>query len=71
MDTQAATKITTIDKLTTGTTIETEGTNRTHNTTKEIIVFRTGMTIIKTETGSTTEDNQPNTNTTETNLGHR
>ena len=70
-DTQAAMKITKTDKLTTGTTIETEGTNRTHDTTREIIAFRTGMTIIKIETGSTTEDDKPNTNTTETNPEQR
>ena len=49
-DTEAVTKITKTDKLTTGTTIETEGTNRTHDMTREIIAFRIGMTIPKTET---------------------
>ena len=44
-------------------TIETEGTNRT--------AFITGMTITKTGTGLTTEDDQLNINTKETNQGHR
>ena len=37
----------TTDKATTGTTIETEGTNRIQDTTKETNVIRTGMIIIK------------------------
>ena len=41
--TQAAMKTTITDKPTTGTTIETEGTNKTHGMTKEIIAFRTGI----------------------------
>ena len=70
-DTQATMKITKTEKVSTGTTIETEGTNRIHDTTREIMGFKTGMTTTKTETGLTTEDNQPNTKTTETNLEHR
>ena len=71
VDTQAAMKTTKTDKVSTGTTIETEDTNRTHDMIREIMTFRTGMTIIKIETGLTTEDDQPNTNTTETNPEHR
>ena len=71
VDTQAAMKITKTDKVSTGTTIEIEDTNRTHGTTREIMDFRTGMTITTIETGLTTEDDQPNTNTTQTNPEHR
>ena len=52
-------------------TIEIEATNIIQGTTKETRATKTGMTIIKIETGSTTEDDQPNTNTTETNPEHR
>ena len=69
--TQAAMRITKIDKITTETTIEIEGTNRTHGMTRGIMATRTGMTIIKIGTGSTIEDDQPSTNTTETNPEHR
>ena len=54
------------DRASTKTTIETEGTSRIHGTTRGM-GSRTGMTIIKIETGLTTGDNQTNTNTTETN----
>ena len=71
VNTQAAMKTTKTDEVSTGTTIETEGTNRTHNMIRQIMAFRTGMTIIKIETGLKTEDDQPNTNTTENNPEHR
>ena len=70
-DTQAAMKIIKIDKVSTGTTIETEGTNRTYGMTREMTGFRTGMTTTKIGTGLTIEDDQLNTNTTETNPEHR
>ena len=65
----ADTKITTTiktDRASTGTTIGAEGTNRTTGTTRGM-GFRTGMTI----TGSTTEDDQTNTNTTKANQKHK
>ena len=71
VDTQAAMRITKTDKVTTETTTEIKGTNRTHSTTREIMATRTGMTIIKIGTGSTIEDDQPSINTTETNPEHR
>ena len=48
-----------------------KGTNRTHSMTRETMATRTGMTIIKTGTGLTIEDDQPSINTTETNPEHR
>ena len=69
MDTQA--KITRTDKVSTGTTIETEVTSKIHGMTKQIMSFKTGMTTTKIEIGLTTEDDQPNTNTTEINPEHR
>ena len=71
VDTQAAMRITKTDKVTTETTIEIKGTNRTHGMTREIMATRTGMTIIKIGTGLTIEDDQPSINTTETNPEHR
>ena len=71
MDTQAEMKITRTDKVSTGTTIETEGTSKIYGMTKEIMSFKTGMTTTKIEIGLTTEDDQPNTNTTEINPEHR
>ena len=68
-DTQA-TKTAKTDKASTKTTIETEGTRRTHGMTREM-GSRTGMTTTKIETGLTTEDDQTNTNITETNQRHR
>ena len=70
VDTLAMMKTAKTDKISTGTTIETEGTNRTHGMTRET-GFRTAMTINKIETGLTIGDNQPNTNTTGTNPEHR
>ena len=47
------------DRTSTGTTAETEGTNKIPGLIKEIIVFKTGTTTIKTEIGLTTgEDEQ-------------
>ena len=57
----------TTDKDTIGIAIETEGTNTVHDMNKEVTTTRTGMIIIKIETGSTTEGNLTNINTTETN----
>ena len=71
MDTQATVRITKTDKVTTETTTEIKGTNRTHGMTREIMVTRTGMTITKIGTGWTIEDDQPSINTTETNPEHR
>ena len=42
------------DKTSTETTTKTEGTNKTTGLIKEIIVFKTGMTITRIETGLTT-----------------
>ena len=69
-DTQAAMKTIKTDKVSTRTTIEIEGTSRTHSTTRGM-GSRTGMTITKIEIGLATEDDQTNTNTTETNQKHR
>ena len=69
-DTQAAMKITKTGKVSTETTIEAEGTNRTQGMTREM-GFRTGMTTTKIEIGLITEDNQTNINTTETSPEHR
>ena len=63
--------VTTTDRDTTETTIETEHTKKTQDMTKEIKTTRIGMTTIRTDTGLTTEDDQINTNTTETNLRHK
>ena len=57
----------TTDRTTTGTTAETEVTSNKQGTNREIRTTKTGMTIIKTETGLTTEGDQINTNTTGTN----
>ena len=62
----ADTRTTKIDRTSTGTTIETEGTNITTGTTRGM-GFRTVMTITKIETGLTTEEDQTNINNTGTN----
>ena len=54
------------DKISAGTAIEAEGTNKTTGTTRGMD-SETSMTI----TDSTTEDDQINTNTTRTNQKHR
>ena len=56
----------TTDRATTETTIETEDTNITQDTTKETRITKAGMITIKIGTGSTTEDNQINISTTGT-----
>ena len=66
-----ATMTRTTEKDTTGTTIETEDTNTTQDMNRETITTRTGMTIIKIETGLTTEGDLTNINTTETNQKHK
>ena len=53
----------TTDKDATGITIETEDTNITQDMNREIKTTRTGMIIIKIETGLTTEGDQTNINT--------
>ena len=65
MDTKVTTTTKT-DRISAGTTIEAEGTNKTTCTTRGM-GFKTGMTI----TDLTTEDDQTNTNTTKTNQKHR
>ena len=70
----AATHVTmihTTDKATTETTAETEDTSNNRDMNKEIKITKTGMITIKIETGSTIEDDQTNTNTTETNKKHK
>ena len=57
----------TTDRTTAKTTTEIEITNNNKDTNREIRTTQTGMTIIKIETGSTTEGDQTNMNTTETN----
>ena len=69
-DMQVTMKTTKTDKVSTGTTIETEGTNRTQDTTRGT-GFKTGMTVTKIEIGLTTRDDQININTTETSPEHR
>ena len=66
VDIQATPKITKIDRISTGTTIETEVTNRTYGTTRGM-GFKTGMTTTKVEIGLKTEDDQTNTNTIDSN----
>ena len=70
VDMQAAMKIIKTDKASTGKTIETEGTNRTHGTTRGM-GFKTGMTTTKIEIDLTRGDDQTNISTTETNPEHR
>ena len=60
-----------IDKASTETTAETEGTDNNRNTNREVRTTRTGMTTIKIEIGLTTEEDQTNTNTTEISTKHR
>ena len=69
--TTPTTTIHTTDKDTIGITIEIEDTNPTKDLNKEVTTTRTGMIIIKIETGLTTEGNLTNTNTTETNQKHK
>ena len=57
----------TIDRDSTGTTIEAGDTNTTKDTSREIKTTKTGMITIKIDTGLTTEGDQTNTNTTEIN----
>ena len=57
----------TTDRTTAETTTETEITNNNKDMNREIRTTQTGMTITKIETGSTTEGDQTNINTTETN----
>ena len=69
--TTPTTMIHTTDKVTIGITTETGDTNTTQDMNKEVTTTRTGMKIIKIETGLTTEGNLTNTNTTETNQKHK
>ena len=57
----------TTDRTTTKIMAETEVTSNNRGTNRETRTTKTGMTIIKIETGSTTEEDQANTNTTGTN----
>ena len=57
----------TIGRTTAEMMAETEITNNNQDTNREIRTTQTGMTITKIETGSTTEGDQTNINTTETN----
>ena len=57
----------TTDRTTAETMAETETTNNNQGMSREIRTAQTGMTIIKIETGLTTEGDQTNINTTETN----
>ena len=57
----------TIDRTTTKTMAETEVTSNNRGMNREIRTIQTRMTITKIETGSTTEEDQTNTNTTGTN----
>ena len=61
----------TTDRTTAETAAEIEITNNNKDTNKEIRTTQTGMTITKIETGSTTEGDQTNINTTETNTKHK
>ena len=61
----------TTDKDTTGTTIETEDINTTKDMNRETKTTRTGMIIIKIETGLTTGEDLTNINTTETNQKYK
>ena len=63
---KADTRTMKIDRTFAEITIETEDTNITTSTTREMD-FRTGMTVAKTETCSTTEVDQTSTNTIRTN----
>ena len=62
-----ATMTDTADRTTTGTITETEVTSNKQGMNRKIRTTKTGMTIIKIETGSTTEEDQTNINTTRTN----
>ena len=55
----------------TETTAEIEGTNNNRDTNREIKITRTGMRIIKIETGLTTGENRTNINIIETSIKHR
>ena len=61
----------TTDRDTTETTTEILDINTSQDTNREIKTTKTGMIITKIETGSTTEGDQTNTNTTETNPKHK
>ena len=65
------TMIHTTDRDTTETTTEILDINTSQDTNREIKTTKTGMIITKIETGSTTEGDQTNTNTTETNPKHK
>ena len=60
-----------VDKASTKTTTEAEGTNNNRDMNREIRTTRTGMTTTKIKTGLTTEEDQTNINTTEINTKHR
>ena len=66
-----AAMICTIDKDTTGTTIETGDINITRDINRETTATKTGMRAFTIETGLTTEGDQTNTNITETNQRHK
>ena len=57
----------TTDRTTAETMAETGVFNNNQDTNREVRTTQTGMTITKIETGSTTERDQTNINTTETN----
>ena len=57
------------DRILTETTTDTESTSKMLGMTREIMIFKIGMTT--TEIGLTTRGGQTNTNTTETNPEHR
>ena len=65
------TMIHTTDRATTETTAETKDTSNNRDTNIEIKITKTGMITFKIETGSTIEEDQTNTNTTETNTRHK
>ena len=65
------TMIHTTGKATTETTAETEDTSNNRDMNRETKITKTGMITTKIETGSTIEEDQINTNTTETNTKHR
>ena len=66
-----ATKIHKIDKASTETTAGIEGTNNNRDMNREIKTTRTGMRIIKIETGLTTGEDRTNINIIETSIKHR
>ena len=64
-------KIHKIDKASTETTAEIEGTNNNQDTNREIKTTRTGMRTIKIEKGLTTGEDRTNINIIETSTKHR